>query len=158
MLATFSSCCCCSCSCCCSSCCCRPPKSIPRHTETPCHLCWCCAGASAQKTAPGCENAMAVKDGKASKLRPKTAQCNFWNPWKKMVLATFSSCCCSCSCCSFCSEDSSRCFLLLLLLLLLLFTTFKRQLRDGKTQWQWVKDGKASKLRPKTAYCNFWNP
>ena len=43
---------------------------------------------------------MAVKDGKVSKLRPKTAQCN---PKKKMILATFSSC-----------------FLLLLLLLLCL--------------------------------------
>ena len=42
---------------------------------------------SIQKTAPGWENTMAVKDGKVSKLRP---------------------CCCSCSCNSFYSKDSSR--------------------------------------------------
>ena len=42
---------------------------------------------SIQKTAPGWENTMAVKDGKVSKLRP---------------------CCCSCSCYSFYSKDSSR--------------------------------------------------
>ena len=34
---------------------------------------------SVQKAAPGWENTMAVKDGKASKLRPKTAERNFWN-------------------------------------------------------------------------------
>ena len=33
-----------------------------------------------QKTPPGWENTMAVKDGKVSKLRPKTPLCNFRNP------------------------------------------------------------------------------
>ena len=42
-----------------------------------------------QKGPPGWENTIAAKDGKASKLRPKTLECNFWNPQKRMILATF---------------------------------------------------------------------
>ena len=87
---------------------------------------------SIQKTAPGWESTMAVKDGKVSKLRP---------------------CCCSCSCYSFYSKDSSR-----------MgkhhgseapaaapaLATSIQKTAPGWENTMAVKDGKVSKLRPKT--------
>ena len=87
---------------------------------------------SVQKAPAGWENTMAVKDGKASKLRPKTLQCNFWNRQKSMILATF-----------------------FLLFLTAAATPAPPTPSVQKAPAGWentmvVKDGKGSKLRPKT--------
>ena len=79
-----------------------------------------------QKAPAGWENTMAVKDGKASKLR-------FWNRQKSMIFATF-----------------------FLLFLAAAATPAPPTPSVQKAPAGWentmaVKDGKGSKLRPKTA-------